>query len=164
MPAGEYAAAVARLTAAYTKEVAGMPKTVSQVNRGSSVDRFPCCSPNCSPKPHCCTCDADGPTPPQPQPQPGPFKPSNATNCTWKGGVGYSTPTESNVHDVGSEAACCTACFASATCMAAAWHTSSYVDPSTNSTATRNTCYLHAHADEVARPGGVVGCDTGRRH
>lgn len=32
--------------------------TTSQMKRGSSNDRFPCCSPGCTPLPECCTCGA----------------------------------------------------------------------------------------------------------
>ena len=32
------------------------PATVSQMGRGSSKDRFPCCSPGCTPLPDCCKC------------------------------------------------------------------------------------------------------------
>eukprot|EP00045_Choanoeca_perplexa_P004501 m.38675 g.38675 ORF g.38675 m.38675 type:complete len:525 (-) comp12608_c0_seq1:38-1612(-) len=28
----------------------------SQIAKGTSPDRFPCCSPNCTPLPHCCAC------------------------------------------------------------------------------------------------------------
>ena len=63
MPADVYNQTVTRLLAAFEAERAGMPHVESVIQRGHSPDRFPCCSPACSPKPHCCTCDADGPTP-----------------------------------------------------------------------------------------------------
>ena len=57
MPADLYNATVARLMAAFEQERQSMPLTQSQVNRGERPDRFPCCSPGCTPLPHCCTCD-----------------------------------------------------------------------------------------------------------
>ena len=38
----------------------------SQIRRGSSADRFPCCSPTCSPKPYCCKCENGQQGPPAP--------------------------------------------------------------------------------------------------
>lgn len=32
----------------------------SQIDKGSSPSRFPCCSPSCTPLPHCCACPGQG--------------------------------------------------------------------------------------------------------
>ena len=57
MPEGEYTATVKRLRAEFERERTSMPFAVSQVNRGNKPERFPCCSPGCTPLPQCCTCD-----------------------------------------------------------------------------------------------------------
>ena len=57
MPAEEYASVVARLMTEFKRERAAMGFVESRVGLGNRADRFPCCSPGCTPLPHCCTCD-----------------------------------------------------------------------------------------------------------
>ena len=56
MPRAEYADAVARLTAEYEAQLTRLPPVVPRPALGTASERFPCCSPGCSPLPHCCAC------------------------------------------------------------------------------------------------------------
>eukprot|EP00039_Didymoeca_costata_P008507 m.112908 g.112908 ORF g.112908 m.112908 type:complete len:561 (+) comp14110_c0_seq3:40-1722(+) len=59
---------VANLTAFYNKYVNDTSLwATSQIDRGSNLTRFPCCSPQCTPRPYCCSCDhnnSEGPAAP----------------------------------------------------------------------------------------------------
>jgi arylsulfatase A len=47
---------VKALTALAAAHVKGMVTAPSQIKRGESKERFPCCNPLCEPKPNCCKC------------------------------------------------------------------------------------------------------------
>lgn len=58
---------VANLTQLYNESVAD--KSLwgpSEINRGGSAERFPCCSPGCTPLPYCCKCERGKHGPPAP--------------------------------------------------------------------------------------------------
>ena len=58
MTTEDYNAVVAELSGLYREHVRQFPVVVSQIWRGSQPDRFPCCSPGCSPLPECCHCSS----------------------------------------------------------------------------------------------------------
>lgn len=59
MPAAEYKTVVAELVALYHEHVASFPRVESQVQKGLSPERFPCCNAGCSPLPACCHCKSE---------------------------------------------------------------------------------------------------------
>ena len=60
MPAAQYQSVVADLTATYWDHVNNFPRVESQIQKGTSPTRFPCCNPGCSPAPDCCHCANEG--------------------------------------------------------------------------------------------------------
>ena len=54
MPAAAYASVVADLTKTYDQHLASFPFVQSQIKKGTSPERFPCCNAGCSPAPACC--------------------------------------------------------------------------------------------------------------
>ena len=52
----EYKEHAPRLRALADQHAASFWRAPSEMARGSNPERFPCCSPGCSPKPHCCKC------------------------------------------------------------------------------------------------------------
>ena len=62
MPKALYKATIAELSIEYKKELARVPNVTSRTHEGQGNERFPCCSPGCSPLPHCCQCK-DGQAP-----------------------------------------------------------------------------------------------------
>ena len=56
----EYTAQAPRLAALAAAHLASFWTAPSQGARGTSPDRFPCCNPGCSPRPHCCKCPESG--------------------------------------------------------------------------------------------------------
>jgi hypothetical protein len=59
MPAAEYESVVGELVALYHEHVAGFPRVESQIQKGLSPERFPCCNAGCSPMPACCHCESE---------------------------------------------------------------------------------------------------------
>ena len=55
MPAADYARVVSELVALYREHVASFPARTSEIKKGQSPERFPCCN-TCSPMPTCCKC------------------------------------------------------------------------------------------------------------
>ena len=56
LKAAEYKQAMAAIEGAVQKHLRTWDVAPSEMAKGSSPDRFPCCNPGCSPAPHCCRC------------------------------------------------------------------------------------------------------------
>ena len=116
-----------RLTLSYTQT-----KSLALTHRSAG----PVCSvPGCS-------------GPPSPSPSPGPFRPVNASNCTYLPHTGSKDHRVVLKRAAGSRSECCQLCFLSSQCVLASLK--------------GGECFLHATTTDTVRAEDVTACVTGR--
>lgn len=110
--------------------------------------------------PGCAAAPSPSPPPPPPPSPPkppahngsghGPFRPIEATNCTWIQNTGSHDGAIAHVASAQQKEECCAACFANTECVLAT------LVPEGKG------CFLHATAQSTRRANGVLACVTGR--